>query len=116
MKKRPVEYFFKEGCYIEEWLNDASEPAISIARVRVAGKQSTRLHKLSGTSERYVILNGKARVTVGQQSWEVTSKDVVSISPDQTQMITNLLAEDLVFLAICCPRFEEQNYLDLEAE
>ena len=113
MTKHLEEYFFKEGCYIEEWMNDASQPDCSVARVRVEPNVTTRLHSLADTTERYVILEGSARVTVGENQWHVTAKDVVTIPAGEAQCIQNLEQKDLIFLAVCNPRFEEKNYTDL---
>ena len=108
------EYFFKEGCFIEEWHNSSDDESMSVARVRVEANQVTRLHSLENTTERYVILSGQGQVTVANKSWTVSAKDVVTIQPGQPQKIENRLDQDLVFLAICTPRFKEQHYIDLE--
>lgn len=113
MSKHHEEYFYKEGCYIEEWMNDAENPEMSVAQVRVEAGQQTQLHSLRNTVERYVILEGSARVSVGEDEWHVTAKDVVTIAADVPQCIKNLEQSDLVFLAICSPRFELDNYIDL---
>ena len=107
---RPEEYYFKEGCFIEEWHNIADDQSCSIARVRVEGGKTTKLHALKNTVERYVMLGGSAMVTVGKKSWQVSEGDVVVIKPDEPQKIENLDQEDLVFLAICTPRFVVGNY------
>ena len=107
------EYYFKEGCYIQEWHNTDQDSDCSIAHVRVEAKQTTRLHALKDTQERYVIVSGQARVTVADKSWLVDAKDVVQIVANTPQKIENLLNEDLVFLAICTPRFKEKNYQEL---
>ena len=110
------EYYFKEGCYIQEWQNSADQPGMSIARVRVLRKTATRLHALRNTTERYVILSGEAEVTVDAKSWTVGVGDVVNIAPNQTQKIENRTNQDLVFLAVCTPRFVIENYYDLESQ
>lgn len=107
-----AEYYFKEGCYIEEWLNHPDDPLMSIARVRVLAGQTTKLHALKDTIERYIILQGEALVTVGDEQWRVQEKSTVKIDADQAQRIQNTGAEDLIFLAICTPRFEEANYYE----
>lgn len=114
MSKHDEEYFYKEGCFIEEWLNDVSHAEMSIAHVRVEPEQTTQLHALKNTTERYIMLEGSARVTVGDDEWHVAAKDVVTIQPGIAQRIQNLQKSDLVFLAICNPRFEVANYIDLE--
>ncbi len=109
-----TEYYFKEGCFIEEWLNNSDNEDVSIARVRVEANSATRKHKLLNTKERYVILSGSGIVTVGDKTWKVKVKDVVSIKPGQMQNIENQNSYDLIFLAICSPRFEEKNYKECD--
>lgn len=113
MTKHLEEYFYKEGCYIEEWLNEGKHPELSIARLRVEPGGKTLLHALNNTTERYVILEGSARVTIGEHEKHITEKDVVVIAPNESQCIQNLEQTDLIFLAICTPRFELKNYVDL---
>lgn len=110
------EVYFKEGCFIEEWLNSSEHEDMSVARVRVEPNSETRLHSLSNTKERYVILNGEAVVTVDGKSWEVSNSDVVVIEADQAQKIRNKTSSDLIFLAICSPRFQIDCYQDLESD
>ena len=107
---RSDEYYFKEGCFIEEWHNQESDSQCSIARVRVEPGKTTKLHALKNTTERYVMLGGSAMVTVGEKCWQVSEGDVVVIQPDEPQKIENEQAEDLIFLAICTPRFDVNNY------
>ena len=108
------EYYFKEGCFIEEWHNSPEHEDMSIARVRVEGNTETRLHALTGTTERYVILSGQGMVTVGEKSWLVTVGDVVVIPAEQAQKILNQEDQDLIFFAICTPRFKEENYIEVD--
>jgi len=111
---RAKEYYFKEGCFIEEWHNTVEDLSMSVARVRVEAEQTTKLHLLDQTTERYVILSGEARVTVGDEQRLVSHGDVVVIDPGIEQKIANLGHQDLLFLAICTPRFEEKNYHECE--
>ena len=112
---RAGEFFTPEGCYITELSNIADDPDVSIARARVEPGMTTRWHRLRGTAERYVILKGEALVEVGNQPpQEVTAGDVVLIPPVCRQRITNIGREDLIFLAICTPRFSKEAYEDVE--
>ena len=111
---RPEEYYFKEGCFIEEWHNLEQDSQCSVARVRLEAGKSTKLHALKNTTERYVMLGGSAMVTVGEEQWQVVEGDVVVIQANQAQKIENLQNQDLVFLAICTPRFVVENYKELE--
>ena len=108
-----AEYFLAEGCYILEHLNDPADPAASIARARVPPGVTTRRHRLRGTTERYLIQAGEGMVEVGDApARAVQPGDVVLIPPGVPQRIRNTGADDLVFLAICTPRFQPDNYLD----
>jgi mannose-6-phosphate isomerase-like protein (cupin superfamily) len=108
------ETFIDEGCHILELSNTAHDPALSIARARVAPGVTTRLHRLADTAERYVILSGKGQAEIGgQPPVDVSSGDVVLIPPGCPQRIRNTGSEDLVFLAICTPRFTVSAYKDL---
>lgn len=109
------EYYFREGCHIQEWSNSDADPELSIARARVAPGETTRWHCLADTVERYVILAGRGRVEVGDAPPEsVSPGDVVIIPAGSRQRIGNSGVEDLVFLALCTPRFRGHNYRDLE--
>ena len=72
------------------------------------------LHQLIGTIERYIILTGKGIVEVeGLEAQEVQANDVVIIPPDCSQKITNRSTSDLIFLAVCTPRFKTDCYRDI---
>ena len=109
------EFHTDERCYIIEMVNTDDDPALSIARARVEPGVSTCWHRLRGISERYVILQGRGRVELGDDfSRTVGPGDAVMIPPLCRQRICNKGAEDLVFLAICSPRFVPQAYEGLE--
>jgi mannose-6-phosphate isomerase-like protein (cupin superfamily) len=109
-----VEYFFDEGCHITEWWNSPDDEQASIARARVEPGVTTKRHRLKGVTERYVILEGNGRVEVGNLAPETVGPgDVVVIPPGVSQRITNTGSSDLVFLAICTPRFTPASYENL---
>lgn len=110
-----AEYYFDERCYINELSNAGSDPHASIARARVPPGVTTRWHRLKDTTERYVILEGRGCVEVGDlAAQDVAAGDVVLIPPLCRQRITNVGEGDLIFLAICTPRFRRECYEDLE--
>lgn len=110
------EYYFKEGCHILELLNSDKDETLSIARARVEPSKTTRAHTLDNVTERYVILQGEGRVEIDNlPATTVTAGDVVIIKPGCTQRITNMGNTDLVFLAICTPRFTAECYQELES-
>ncbi len=108
------EFYFQEGCHILECSNGVHDPAVSIARARVAPGVTTRWHQLRNTSERYVILEGIGRAEIGDLApHDVRLGDMVLIPPSTRQRITNTGTGDLVFLAVCTPRFEIRAYVEL---
>jgi mannose-6-phosphate isomerase-like protein (cupin superfamily) len=109
------EFWFEEGCFITELSNTPDDPAVSIARARVPRGVTTRWHRVKDTVERYVILEGSGRAEVGElPPREVGPGDVVVVPSSCRQRIANIGDNDLVFLAICTPRFERQAYEELK--
>lgn len=112
---RGVEVYTPERCYIIELANTRDDPDASIALARVVPGITTRWHRLVGTIERYVIIEGRGRVEVGDLApREVAAGDVVIIPALCRQRIANIGTNDLTFLAICTPRFEQKNYEEVE--
>lgn len=104
---------FKENCRIVEIWNRSADPKVSIARARVAPGQRTRPHSLDGTTERYLIVSGSGRAHIeGAEPRQMHAGDLAVIPPGAVQWIENTDIEDLVFYAICTPRFQMQNYRD----
>jgi mannose-6-phosphate isomerase-like protein (cupin superfamily) len=109
------EYYFDEGCFILELSNSPADPNMSIARARVKAGVTTKLHRLKGVVERYVILSGMGKVEVAEcEPQQVSVGDVVVIPSLCPQRITNIGTEDLVFLAICTPRFTQKIYENMD--
>ena len=109
------EVYTDERCHILEMSNSTMDEALSIARARVEPGVTTALHRLKGTIERYVILEGRGEVEIAGGSVEcVKAGDVVLIPANAAQRITNTGDRDLVFLALCTPRFRPENYANAE--
>ena len=112
-KSKP-EVYTGERCFIRELLNEAGCPEVSVARCRVEPGVTTELHRLD-VLEWYVIEQGSGRVMVGDgPDWDVGPGDVVSIPAGTPQCIANIGGADLVFLCICAPRFQSDDYTALE--
>ncbi|MBT8439287.1 MAG: cupin domain-containing protein [Gammaproteobacteria bacterium] len=108
------EYFFQEGCYITEFWNENSDEQVSVAQARLAAGETTKPHALKNTIERYLIVAGEGVVYIGENPPQSVSKDdVVYIPASTSQSIKNTGDTELVFLAICTPRFKEGNYISL---
>jgi mannose-6-phosphate isomerase-like protein (cupin superfamily) len=107
-------YFEPEGCWIAELWNTPDDEAVSIARARVEPGVTTQWHQLRRIVERYLLLDGEGRVEVGDAPpRSVRAGDVVVIPPDTRQRICNIGAGDLIFLAVCTPRFRAEAYESL---
>ncbi len=105
------EYYIDEGCYITELLNSPEDESVSIARARVLPGVTTEWHRLKDTTERYIILVGEGIVEIGDlPAQKVKPNDVILIPPFCHQRITNTGSSDLIFLAVCNPRFKSEIY------
>lgn len=114
-QKLDSEFWTPERCYIVEASNSLDDPEVSIARARVEPGVTTRWHRVNGSAERYYILEGVGVVEAGDlPPTEVSPGDVVLIPPSCRQRIKNVGSSDLVFLAVCTPRFSDSAYEDLE--
>lgn len=120
-----LEYAFVEGCGILESWNNPDDPHASIARARVAPGATTRWHALIDVTERYLIVSGTGRVEIGDaaaiahrlgdhRAGDVQAGAVVVIPAGVRQRITNTGTEDLLFYAICTPRFTPACYAALD--
>lgn len=105
------EFSTPEGCFIlETWNRDADERA-SIARARVAPGATTAWHCLEGIVERYLIVEGRGLVEVGDLEPAVLGPgDMAVIPAGVRQRITNTGHSDLIFYCICTPRFRQESY------
>ncbi len=107
------EYFFEENCFITELLNTESDPDVSVVRVRVLPGATTHWHHLEGITERYLIMHGTGSAEVGSDPLlTVRPSDTVTIPPGVRQRISNTGSADLIFLAVCTPRFVQERYCD----
>lgn len=117
MSNEADEFYTAEGCYILESWNHEEDDAISIVRARVEPGVTTRLHRLDGIAERYLIISGEGRAEVeGLAPRRVGPGDLVYIRAGAAQRISNDGDSDLVFLAICTPRFVLHAYQDIDPE
>ena len=117
VKKSNVDTEFKteERCYIVETANDSGDELVSISRARVEPGVTTAWHKLKGVAERYIIISGQGRVEINDlDPMDVIEGDVVRIPSDTPQRITNTGQIDLIFYAVCSPRFQTRCYISLE--
>jgi mannose-6-phosphate isomerase-like protein (cupin superfamily) len=88
---------------------------LSIARARVEPRVTTAWHVLEHTIERYIVVEGRGQVEVGNfPAVEVGPGDIVIIPSGTRQRIANTGDVDLIFYCVCTPRFRTDNYRSLE--
>lgn len=110
-----LEYLSDERCHITELSNFPEDAEVSIARARIEPGVTTAWHRLTGITERYIIVSGRGSAEIGDAgATDVTPGDVVLIPSGTRQRISNSGEDDLVFLCICTPRFEWPLYERLE--
>jgi mannose-6-phosphate isomerase-like protein (cupin superfamily) len=115
MKQPPGERWTPEGCFILESSNTPADPAASIARARVEPGVTTRLHRLSGVVERYLIVEGEGVARIdGELTAQLRAGDVVVVPAGVAQQITNTGSADLIFYCVCTPRFTPECYVALD--
>ena len=110
------ETWLEEGCFVTELRNSPGDPALSIARVRVAARTATRWHRLD-VDERYLISDGTGIMELaGEPPAPVGPGDVVVVPAGCAQRIRNDSDDDLVFYCLCTPRFTPGVYHDATVE
>lgn len=110
-----TEFYITEKCFVTELSNTPDDLDLSIARARVESGVTTCRHRLNGITERYYIVSGKGLAEIGDLApQEVNPGDVVLIPPMCPQRITNIGKDDLIFLAICTPRYTRDAYEEIE--
>lgn len=110
-----IEFETEERCYIAEIANDSGDEYVSISRARIKPGVTTTWHKLKGVTERYIIISGQGLVEIDDlDPIDVIEGDIVRIPADTPQRITNTGQIDLIFYAVCSPRFKNSCYVSLE--
>lgn len=110
-----LEYYTDEKCHILELLNTSSISDQSIARAKVKPGVTTAWHSLDHTSEIYYILEGQGKVEIGNEPPRIIKKnELIYIPQNVRQRIENIGDQDLIFLCICVPRFQQKNYQSIQ--
>lgn len=113
--ERGEETLTAERCHILETWNRADDPRLSVARARVPPGVTTRWHRLQGIAERYLILSGQGLAEVeGKEPAAVQTGDLLYIPAGHAQRIRNTGEDDLLFYALCTPRFRWTAYEDMD--
>lgn len=108
------QYLTEERCSIIEIINSINHPDVSIAQAKVAPGTTTADHSLQKTDEIYYILSGQGIAFLNKEEYHLKKGDALFIPKGSHQSIQNTGDTELIFLCICTPRFEQQNYISHE--
>ena len=94
-------------------LKDDIELGYSFAVGRVQPDGMTYLHRLT-SSEVYFFLKGTAEVTINDETAVIGASQAVYVPPGASQRITNVGADELLFVCIVDPAWKEEDEKILE--
>jgi len=77
------EFMTPEGCWVLESWNNETDSALSIARARIEPGVTTKLHRVRGLIERYLIVAGSGLVTIGDVRAETVGPGDVVVIPQE---------------------------------
>lgn len=100
-------YVTKDGSEIRELMHPArhGNRAQSLAEATVQPGLRTALHRHGATEEIYHITQGRGRMTLGADVFEVKRGDTVCIGPGTPHCIENIGDEALRILCACAPAY-----------
>jgi mannose-6-phosphate isomerase-like protein (cupin superfamily) len=92
---------------------EAVELRYSLAHAKLYAGAASALHQLK-SSEVYYVLKGRGRMEIDGEVQEVKSGDMIYIPPEARQRIIALEEEDLEFLCIVDPAWQEEDEVILD--
>lgn len=106
----------KDGSEIRELLahRNSCIQKQSLAEARLPPGGRTTPHYHPQTEEIYYILEGTARMTIGEETSEVGPGDAIAIPPGAVHTITNTGDITLKFLCCCAPAYEHTDTVLLD--
>ena len=107
----------KDGSEIRELLASRNSRIAkqSLAEARLPSGASTTPHYHPLTEEIYYILEGEAKMQIGDECRQVGPGDAIAIPPGEVHTITNCGPSLLKFLCCCAPGYEHDDTVLLDA-
>jgi mannose-6-phosphate isomerase-like protein (cupin superfamily) len=104
-------YVTKDGSEIRELMHPTrhGNRAQSLAEATVAPSMKTALHRHGETEEIYHITQGRGRMTLGADTFDVVTGDTVCIPPGAPHCIENTGREALRILCACAPAYSHED-------
>ena len=112
-----IPYVTKDGSEIRELMHPAhhGNRAQSLAEASVASGKRTVLHRHALTEEIYHLTQGRGRMTLGEDRFEVKAGDTVCVRPGMPHCIENIGGEPLRILCACSPAYAHDDTELLES-
>ena len=76
------------------------EPGIQVKRIEIKPAMRFSLQKHSKRTEKWVVIQGEGRVTVGSKEWGVRSGDLVEVPLGEVHRMHNTGKGPLVFIEV----------------
>jgi mannose-6-phosphate isomerase-like protein (cupin superfamily) len=104
-------FITKDGSEIRELLahRNSCIRNQTLAEARLHVGAATTPHYHPKTEEIYYILEGRGRMTVGQETAEVGPGDAVAIPPGARHQMVNIGDVTMRFLCCCAPGYEHED-------
>jgi len=120
MKSRHADiapYVTKDGSEIRELMHPATQGnrKQSLAEATLHAGQRTSLHRHLVTEEIYHFTHGTGRMTLGAETFAVSTGDTVAIAPGTAHSVENTGADSMTILCACSPAYahDDTQVLDL---
>ena len=101
----------KDGSEIRELMHPGSHASRhqSLAEATVHPGKRTVLHRHHATEELYHIAQGRGRMTLGEEAFEVRDGDTICIPPGTPHCIANIGNVPLKILCCCAPAYAHED-------
>lgn len=85
----------------------------SLAKITIPPGNASLPHYHKHSEESYLILSGKARLIVDNQTFTLNEGETVLIEPGEVHQISNPVSEALIFIAVCVPAWSPDDSFDV---
>ncbi len=104
-------YITKDGSEIRELMHPAvhGSQGASLAEATIPVGMRTLLHRHRASEELYHVSHGQGRISLGEQTLDVTVGDTVCIAPGMAHCIENTGIQPLVILCVCSPAYAHED-------
>ena len=105
-----------EGTTIKQYFhphNTLNGINYSLAQFTLEPGKRSKLHKLK-SSEIYYIIEGSGKITIDEDTYDLSKDDSVYVAPNSKQFIENTGSENLRFLCIVEPAWKTDDEILLE--